>query len=87
MLAAGKQKEKKLRSINLITLLLVIIGGVNWLLVGIADFDFVAALFGGQQATLSKIVYVVVGISALWQLVPFFRATQIGEPRSEAHLR
>ncbi|MDP9840518.1 uncharacterized membrane protein YuzA (DUF378 family) [Neorhizobium huautlense] len=76
-----------MRSINLITLLLVIIGGVNWLLVGIADFDLVAALFGGQQATLSKIVYVLVGISALWQLVPFSRAIQIGEPRSEAHLR
>jgi uncharacterized protein len=73
-----------MRAINLITLLLVIVGGLNWLLVGVANFDLVAALFGGQQAMLSKIVYVLVGLSALWQLMPFFRAMQIGETRAEA---
>jgi hypothetical protein len=71
-----------MRAINLITLLLVIIGGINWGLVGLFQFDLVAAIFGGQQATLSRIVYVLVGLSALWQLVPFFRAMSVDEPRA-----
>jgi hypothetical protein len=59
---------------NLLTLLLVIIGGLNWGLVGSANFDLVAYLFGGETATLSRVVYVLVGLSALWQLVPFLQA-------------
>jgi uncharacterized protein len=75
-----------MRAINLITLLLVIVGGLNWLLVGVANFDLVATLFGGQQAALSKVVYVLVGLSALWQLMPFVKAIQIGETRAEANV-
>lgn len=60
-------------TLNLITLLLIIIGGINWLLVGAFDFDLVAAIFGGQDATLSRMVYIVVGLSALWQIVPWVR--------------
>ncbi|MFD1746287.1 DUF378 domain-containing protein [Rhizobium helianthi] len=74
-----------MRAINLITLLLVIVGGLNWLLVGLAQFDLVAALFGGQEATLSRIVYILVGLSALWQLMPFMRAMQVGETAAEAN--
>ena len=44
-----------------IALLLVIIGAVNWGLVGIFRFDLVAALFGGQAAVISRIVYTLVG--------------------------
>ena len=53
-------------------LLLVIVGGLNWLLVGIAKFDLVAAITGnafGQTNALSSIVYVLVGVSAI-ALVP-----------------
>jgi uncharacterized protein len=75
-----------MRALNLITLLLIIVGGINWLLVGIADFDLVAALFGGQQAMLSKIVYILVGLSALYQLVPFSKALSIGEPMAEGRV-
>lgn len=60
-------------TLNLITLLLIIIGGLNWLLVGAFDFDLVAAIFGGQDAALSRTVYIVVGLSALWQIVPWMR--------------
>lgn len=42
-------------------------------LVGLFQFDLVAALFGGPDALLSRVVYTLVGISALWQLVPLFR--------------
>ncbi|CAL8980793.1 hypothetical protein RHODGE_RHODGE_01931 [Rhodoplanes serenus] len=72
-----------MKAINLITLLLVIVGGINWGLVGLAQFDLVAALFGGQSAALSRIVYVLVGVSALWQLVPFSKAMSTDEPLAE----
>ena len=65
--------------INWITLLLVIVGGLNWGLVGLFNFDLVAAIFGGQQATLAKLVYVLVGLSALWQLMPLARSTSADE--------
>jgi uncharacterized membrane protein YuzA (DUF378 family) len=57
--------------LNKVTLLLLIVGGLNWGLVGLADFDLVAALFG-EMSPLSRIVYSLVGLSALWQLVPLF---------------
>lgn len=62
-----------MKSLNLLTLLLVIIGGLNWGLVGLFNFDLVAAIFGAGS-TLARVVYVLVGASALWQLVPFSRA-------------
>lgn len=74
-----------MKGINFITLLLVIIGGINWGLVGLFQFDLVAALFGGQDAMLSRVVYTLVGLSALWQLVPLFRSGHVGETRAQAH--
>lgn len=74
-----------MRALNLVTLLLVIVGGINWLLVGIADTDLVATIFGGQDSVLSRIVYILVGLSALWQLMPFARAISIGETAAEAN--
>ena len=46
-------------------LLLVIVGAVNWGLVGLFQFDLVAALFGGQTAPLSRVVYTLVGLSGV----------------------
>lgn len=63
-----------MKTINLITLLLVIIGGLNWGLVGLVDYDLVAGLFGGDDAVLARFVYILVGASALWQLIPFTKA-------------
>ena len=72
-----------MKTINLITLLLVIVGGVNWGLVGLFDFDLVAAIFGAGSA-LSRLGYILVGASALWQVYPLTRATQGGETYAEA---
>ena len=72
-----------MKALNLITLVLVIVGGLNWGLVGAFDFNLVAALFGDGSA-LSRIVYILVGLSALWQLVPLFRGAQVGETRAQA---
>lgn len=47
-------------------LFLVIVGALNWLLVGLFQFDLVAALFGGQDSALSRIVYSLVGFAGLW---------------------
>jgi len=61
-----------MRYLNPIALLLVIVGGVNWLLVGVAKIDLVAAVTGdafGRTNLLSSIIYVLVGIAAL-ALVP-----------------
>jgi uncharacterized protein len=71
--------EKEMKPLNLITLILVIVGGVNWGLVGLFNFDLVATLFG-DGSMLARIVYVLVGLSALWQLVPLFAAFGSEQP-------
>ncbi|MGY3266242.1 MULTISPECIES: DUF378 domain-containing protein [unclassified Lysobacter] len=73
-----------MKALNLITLVLVIVGGINWGLVGLFQFDLVATLFGGQDAPLARVVYVLVGLSALWQLIPLFRGGRVGEARAQA---
>lgn len=54
-----------MRTLHWIALLLVIIGAINWGLVGLFQFDLVAALFGGQDAPLSRVVYTLVGLSGI----------------------
>ena len=56
-----------------ISLLLVIIGAINWLLVGIFQFDLVAWIFGGQSAMLARIIYSLVGAAGLWCISLLFR--------------
>ncbi len=56
-----------MRTLNVIALVLTIIGGLNWGLVGLAEFDLVAALFG-PGSTLARIVYVAVGVAAAYCL-------------------
>ena len=70
-----------MKVLNLVTLILVIVGGLNWGLVGLADFDLVAALFG-EGSVLARAVYVLVGLSAAYQIVPLSKALQIDEPRA-----
>lgn len=59
--------------IDKIALVLSIIGGLNWGLVGLFKFDLVAYLFGGQTATLSRVVYALVGLAAIWCITLLFR--------------
>lgn len=47
-------------------LVLVIIGALNWLLVGLFRFDLVASLFGGSTSIVSRIIYVIVGLAGLY---------------------
>ncbi|MBD3425901.1 MAG: DUF378 domain-containing protein [Candidatus Omnitrophica bacterium] len=57
-----------MKALNVIALILVIVGGVNWGLVGIFNFDLVAALLGDMTVP-AKIVYSLVGLAAIYSLV------------------
>jgi uncharacterized membrane protein YuzA (DUF378 family) len=65
-------EERRLNALDWIALALLIIGGLNWLLVGLFRFDLVAAVFGGQTAIVSRIVYTLVGISAIYVAIDAF---------------
>ena len=54
--------------LHMITFLLLVVGGLNWLLVGLLGWD-IGMLFGGQMATISRVIYVLVGLSALAEVV------------------
>lgn len=56
-------------------MILVIIGAINWGLIGFFQWDLVAAIFGGQSAVVSRIIYALVGLAGLWciMLVPRVR--------------
>jgi uncharacterized membrane protein YuzA (DUF378 family) len=71
-----------MKFINILTLILVIVGGLNWGLVGLVGFDLVAAIFGAGSM-LSRLVYILVGLSAAWQIVPLFATLGSGELAAE----
>lgn len=56
-----------------IALILLVIGGINWGSIGIFQFDFVAWICGGQTGMISRIVYTLVGLAALWCISLLFR--------------
>ena len=71
-----------MKAVQLIALVLVIVGAVNWGLVGVAQFDLVAALLGGTESPLSRVVYTLVGAAGL-----VLAATTVMVPGSNAVLR
>lgn len=56
-----------MKGLHMIAFVLLVIGGLNWLLVGVAGWD-IGELFGGQGALVSKIIYILVGLSALYEI-------------------
>ncbi|MBP3542474.1 MAG: DUF378 domain-containing protein [Clostridia bacterium] len=58
--------------VDKISLALVILGAINWALVGVFQFDLVAWLFGGQGAVISRILYTIIGAAGLWCLSLLF---------------
>ena len=59
--------------IDRIALALTIIGALNWGSIGLFSFDIVASIFGGQAAIVSRIIYTMVGLAAIWCLSFLFR--------------
>lgn len=55
-----------MRIANIVSFILLIIGGLNWLALGIFGTDFVSAITGSQTGVISRIIFILVGISALW---------------------
>ena len=75
--AAVREGHSAMSAIDYIAMALLIIGGLNWAMVGLFDVDVVATLFGpGSPA--SRIVYVIVGIAALWSI---YTAAKMGRDR------
>ena len=73
--------------VDKIALILAIVGGLNWGSIGIFQFDLVAALFGGQAALLSRIVYTLVALAGVWAISFFFRDTEVShETARERHI-
>ncbi|MBE3593528.1 MAG: DUF378 domain-containing protein [Candidatus Carbobacillus altaicus] len=65
--------------VRTLALILIIIGGLNWLLVGLFQFDLVGAIFGGTYTALARTVYVIVGIAALYALTLIPLVSRRGE--------
>jgi uncharacterized membrane protein YuzA (DUF378 family) len=76
-----------MRYLNALFLFLVIVGGLNWLLVGVAQIDLVAALTGnsfGQTNVVSSLIYILVGISAIGLIPVLYRWLTVSEERVTA---
>ena len=56
-----------MKTLNVIALTLVIIGAINWLLIGLFQFNLVDSIFG-ELSVISRIIYTLVGIAGLWSL-------------------
>ena len=73
---------KIVRIVNLIAFILLLIGGINWLLIGILDFNLVAVITPGM-IVLARIIYSLVGVSALWLIFASVWTKHIGFPTSK----
>ncbi len=65
-----------MKALNYIALVLVVIGALNWALVGLFEFDLVGAMFGGMTSMLSRIIFTLVGIAGIWALTFFGRLNE-----------
>ncbi|MGO5096520.1 DUF378 domain-containing protein [Agathobaculum sp. LCP25S3_E8] len=64
-----------------LALILAIIGGLNWGSIGLFGFDLVGFLFGGQASAMSRIIFSLVGLAALWCISLLFRGNNDNEDR------
>ncbi len=67
-----------------IALILIVIGAINWGAIGIFQFDIVAAIFGGQGAVISRIIYTLVALAGLWCISLFFRNSPTSPRRANS---
>lgn len=68
LLNKSEGRVLQMKYLAIIALILLIVGGINWLLVGLFEYDLVAAISGGSTAILAKIIYIIVGLCALYCL-------------------
>ncbi len=65
--------------VDITALILLVVGGLNWGLVGIFGFDLVAWLFGGSGTFLARTVYIIIALAACWGISMFFRRPKLSE--------
>ena len=75
ILPADQYKEETRVLIDKIALILAIVGGLNWGSIGVFGFDLVAFAFGGSDSAISRVVYTLVGLGAIWCISLLFRYT------------
>ena len=66
-----------------LSLILTIVGALNWGSIGLFRFDIVAWIFGGQEALLSRIIYTVVALAGVWCITLLFRERDVEESVGE----
>lgn len=64
-------------SLHMIALILIIIGGLNWGLVGLFNLDLVGTVFGGTRSMLSRIIFTLVGIAAIYEALVAFSKERV----------
>ncbi|WP_010631363.1 DUF378 domain-containing protein [Sporolactobacillus vineae] len=68
-------------------LTLIILGGINWGLIGFFQFDLIATIFGGTYTAVARIIYGIVGLCALYSLTLLFKPSEELERRRETETR
>jgi hypothetical protein len=56
-----------------LALILVIVGALNWGMIGLFQFDLIASIFGGMSSTISRVLYTLVGLAGIWGITLLFR--------------
>jgi len=69
----AKRKEWFILMLDRLSLILVIIGALNWGSIGIFQFDVISWLFGGQGAAVSRVIYTLVALAGIWCISLFFK--------------
>lgn len=70
----NRKRKRRIIMIDRIALILAIIGGLNWGSIGLFQFDIVAFFCGGQDSIISRIIYVIVAVSAVWCISLLFKS-------------
>ena len=79
---ARRRSDHQMKTLNLVTLGIIILGGINWGLVGNGNTDIVVYLFG-PGTFMARVTHLLIGLSAIYQLLPLIKAIDIDEPRAE----
>ena len=54
---------------NIIAMILLIVGGLNWLIIGLSGYNIVSGITGSDDNIVARIIYILVGISAIWLII------------------
>ena len=69
-------KKECISMLDRLALIILIIGGINWGSVGLFNFDLVSFIFGGSNEIITRIIFMLVGLSALWCISLLFRSRE-----------